>query len=767
MVPISLYVYLELVKTAHVLWIDWDVEMYHAESDTRANAKRSGVESPSSFISSSATNLPFFSSLSDDLGMVSYIMSDKTGTLTRNEMVYSAASIAGVQYGKEPTQDVAFAAMPVEAQAFFKLLALCHTVLVEALPNGELRYNAESPDEAALVSAGAKFGFRLVSRETTSHGSFLTLEEGPALEQHRYQLLNVLGFTSERKRMTVVVRDLGDERIYVLCKGADSVVQALLSPGQEALLATTMGHLDGYATQGLRTLMVGMRELEADAYVEWNARYVTASTSVEGRLQAVEAVSLELERDLRLLGASAIEDKLQEGVPEAIGRLTAAGIKVWVLTGDRKDTAINIGFASRLLLPSYKLIVIDAAEWHQTQLQLKDALDNYLRPKPSSRVALLRPSLESQPAYALIIEGKTLRHALEPENRLHLLALANLCTTVVCCRVEPKQKAEVVALVKNTLGKVVLSVGDGGEHRGPRCLSPPSSRSQHTPTANDVPMIKEAHVGVGICGKEGRQAVMSADYALGQFAFLTNLLLVHGRWAYKRVVMVVLWSFYKSIVFAFTNVWFEIYSSASGQTLFESWTLGMYHVLFTSLPILVFGMFDQDVARRTAQSYPQLYEAGRLGEDLNMLVFIRWAVTAILDSLLCFFATYLSFAESTIDPAGFTYGLWSFGLQIYSAVVLITNGRLALQVGRWTWPMAVSFGLSVFLFYGFTLMLGATSLSSRDASMYMVAQVRISSRLFSLFRQRVLPEPLQYCQLLVYALLDRYCGAFVRAVVER
>ena len=178
-----------------------------------------------------------------------------------------------------------------------------------------------------------------------------------------------------------------------------------------------------------------------------------------------------------LLGATAIEDKLQEGVPETIANLAESGIKIWVLTGDKKDTAINIGFSCHLLQPHYRLIVVDAADWHTTQLQMRDALDRYIR----------APDRSPEQIFALVIEGQTLHHALEPENRLHLLALATACKAVICCRVSPKQKAEVVELVKKTLGKVCLSIGDG---------------------ANDVSMIREAHIGVGISGHEGRQAVM-------------------------------------------------------------------------------------------------------------------------------------------------------------------------------------------------------------------------------------------------------------------
>jgi soluble P-type ATPase len=197
-----------------------------------------------------------------------------------------------------------------------------------------------------------------------------------------------------------------------------------------------------------------------------------------------------------LLGATAIEDKLQEGVPETIANLAESGIKIWVLTGDKKDTAINIGFSCHLLQPHYRLIVVDAADWHSTQLQMRDALDRYIR----------APDRSPEQIFALVIEGQTLHHALEPENRLHLLALATACKAVICCRVSPKQKAEVVELVKKTLGKVCLSIGDG---------------------ANDVSMIREAHIGVGISGHEGRQAVMGEAWL--RVYFFLIFLLVSGR----------------------------------------------------------------------------------------------------------------------------------------------------------------------------------------------------------------------------------------------
>jgi phospholipid-translocating ATPase len=272
-------------------------------------------------------------------------------------MVFKGAFIGQQHYGDHPVHDEAFSSLPVIAQKFFKLLALCHTVLVERnVTTNNIRYNAESPDEAALVAAAALFGFQLITRETNTHGSFLTLNQGLTKPTtHRYQLLNVIEFTSDRKRMSVIVRDCSDERIYVLCKGADNVMKSLMAPGQEVSLQECDTKLDEYAGTGLRTLMVGMREVDVEGYMRWSKRCEEAATSMENREALLAGVcvcvcvcvcvsikisilnfsvfcvcaevSLEMECQLELLGVSAIEDKLQEGVPEAISKLTAAGIR--------------------------------------------------------------------------------------------------------------------------------------------------------------------------------------------------------------------------------------------------------------------------------------------------------------------------------------------------------------------------------------------------------------------------------------------------------
>lgn len=216
---------------------------------------------------------------------------------------------------------------------------------------------------------------------------------------------------------------------------------------------------------------------------------------------------------------------------------------------------------------------------------------------------------------ALIIDGFTLTFVLDEEAgkkdekaglpRLSdlLVEIAQKCLAVICCRMSPKQKARVVALVKKSRspGPITLSIGDG---------------------ANDVPMIQTAHVGVGISGEEGLQAVRAADFAIAQFKFLVPLLLVHGRWDYKRIAKLVLYSFYKNMTFCLTLLWFSIFNGWSGQTLFDSWYISLYNVLFTGVPIIGLAIFDKDTSRDMVLKYPKLYMDGQKSAEVRAPSFL-------------------------------------------------------------------------------------------------------------------------------------------------
>lgn len=315
---------------------------------------------------------------------------------------------------------------------------------------------------------------------------------------------------------------------------------------------------------GLRTLCVAYRFIEEKEYADWSVRYQEASASISNREEKIEEVCEEIEHDLMLIGGTAIEDRLQEGVPETIALLSQAGIRIWVLTGDKTETAINIGFAANLLQKDMLLIIINASTKESTLEQLKEALDKFWGGDQQG---------ESK-KHALIIDGETLKYALEKPCKELTLELGRRCESVLCCRVSPMQKAKVVNLVKRGLNVMTLAIGDGrcfgwfmcyynwsaAKKISLLCLVLCSrSLSNVYIGANDVSMIQEANVGVGISGEEGRQAVMASDYAIAQFRFLGKLLLVHGRWSYLRTAEMILTFFYKNIVWTIVLCWYQFF----------------------------------------------------------------------------------------------------------------------------------------------------------------------------------------------------------------
>jgi len=522
LVPISLFVTVEVVKYWHAILINDDLDMYYDKTDTPAVCRTS--------------------SLVEELGMVEYIFSDKTGTLTCNQMEFKQCSIAGIQYADEIPEDRR--AMVQDGMElgihdfnrlkenlkthetrdaihhFLALLATCHTVIPERSEEkgGAIKYQAASPDEGALVEGAVMMGYQFTARKPRS---VIITVEGQELQ---YELLAVCEFNSTRKRMSAIFR-CPDGKIRCYCKGADTVILERLSPDNHHV-EITLQHLEEYASEGLRTLCLAMREIPEQEFQQWYQIFDKAQTTVSGnRAEELDKAAELLEKDFYLLGATAIEDRLQDGVPETIHTLQDAGIKIWVLTGDRQETAINIGMSCKLISEDMTLLIVNEESAEMTRDNIQKKL-HAIRTQGDGTIAM--------DTLALIIDGQSLTYALERDLEKDFLDLAVMCKAVICCRVSPLQKALVVKLVKRHLKAILLAIGDG---------------------ANDVSMIQAAHIGVGISGMEGLQAARSADVAIGQFRYLRKLLLVHGAWSYHRVSKVILYSFYKNITLYMTQFW--------------------------------------------------------------------------------------------------------------------------------------------------------------------------------------------------------------------
>ncbi|XP_030282282.1 probable phospholipid-transporting ATPase IM isoform X1 [Sparus aurata] len=673
-VPISLYVSVEVLRLGHSYFINWDRKMYHSQTDTAAEARTT--------------------TLNEELGQVEFIFSDKTGTLTQNIMVFRKCSIDGRTYGDvynefdqkveitEKTACVDFSFNPlcdrrfrfydstlVEAikledpavQEFFRLLALCHTVMPEEKSEGHLVYQAQSPDEGALVNAARNFGFVFRARTPET----ITLcEMGQAVT---YQLLAILDFNNVRKRMSVIVRNpQGQIKLY--SKGADTVIFDRLDPSSEDLMYTTSEHLSEFAGEGLRTLALAYKDLDEDDFEIWMKKLLFASTVIENREDQLGALYEEIEQGLKLLGATAIEDKLQEGVAETIACLNLADIKIWVLTGDKLETAMNIGYSCNMLRDDMnEVFVVSGHTLQEVQQQLRSAKEHILG---LSRVGsagdvektdmFLHDSVFEETIiaeYALVINGHSLAHALEPLLEHILLDVACLCKTVICCRVTPMQKAQVVELVKRHKRAITLAIGDG---------------------ANDVSMIKTAHIGVGISGQEGTQAVLASDYSFAQFRYLQRLLLVHGRWSYFRMCNFLCYFFYKNFAFTLVHFWYGFFCGFSAQTVYDQWFITLFNIVYTSLPVLAMGLFDQDVDDRTSLRYPGLYKPGQQNLLFNKRLFFLCTLQGMGTSFLLFFIPYGAFSVMVKEDQQ------AFAVTIATSLVIVVSVQIGLDKHYWT-----------------------------------------------------------------------------------
>ncbi|KAK8629766.1 hypothetical protein V6N13_078594 [Hibiscus sabdariffa] len=672
MIPISLYISMELVRVGQAYFMIRDTQMYDEPSNSRFQCRALNIN--------------------EDLGQIKYIFSDKTGTLTENKMEFQCASIWGVDYngGKVSSQDqkdgyfvqvdgkvlrpkmvvkthpelLQFARSGKETKEgshihdFFLALAACNTIvpIIVDTPDPTLKlidYQGESPDEQALVYAAAAYGFMLIERTS---GHIVIDIQG---ERQRFNVLGLHEFDSDRKRMSVIL-GLPNKSVKAFVKGADTTMFSVIDRSSNtSIIRATEAHLHSYSSIGLRTLVIGMRELSTSEFEEWHSAFEVASTALMGRASLLRKVASNVESNLCILGASAIEDKLQEGVPEAIESLRTAGIKVWVLTGDKQETAISIGYSSKLLTNKMTQIIVNNNSKESCRKSLEDAIimSKKLTTMSGTTNDTGRTLGASLTPVALIIDGTSLVYILDSELEERLFELASNCSVVLCCRVAPLQKAGIVALVKKRTSDMTLAIGDG---------------------ANDVSMIQMADVGVGISGQEGRQAVMASDFAMGQFRFLVTLLLVHGHWNYQRMGYMILYNFYRNAVFVLVLFWYVLFTCFTLTTAINEWSSVLYSVIYTSVPTIVVGILDKDLSRRTLLKYPQLYGAGHREECYNRRLFWITMIDTVWQSAVVFYIPLLAYWGSTID--GSSIGdLWTL------AVVILVNLHLAMDVISWNW----------------------------------------------------------------------------------
>jgi len=714
LIPISLIITLEVVKLIQGLFMSSDHYSY--------SKIRKKWLTPNSV------------SLNEECGLVDYIFSDKTGTLTCNKMEFKYCVIGDICYqymrgnpeensekeinfrkeenitpftnyqmyraiydnintnsnngkndnnfksnksnkylekknyqnyvvkSEDNTESLSLEKTDYIIEHFWTALSLCHTCAVELNEKGLEEYICVSPDSIELVKAAKSQGW---AYEESGNPNIKRVKVGDAIpETKSFEKLQIIEFSSDRKRETIIVKS-SEGKILLYCKGADSIIEKRLSKNSSSqILTQSKNYVDKFSAQGLRTLFIAMKVISKKEYTTFDKELKEAMMSIEDKDKKVNEVCDKIEKNLYLIGTTIVEDKLQNKVPETIRDLRLAKIKIWMLTGDKMNTAYNIGLSCNLISKNMKIFnicgiepkkdentleIINKKEREQIILDFAKEFNKFKGDFDSMKGHTLQ--------YGILVDEKALLTINEDyETQKIFLDIAKDAVAVICCRVSPLQKSQVVKMMKNySPNSKTLAIGDGG---------------------NDVSMIMEAHIGVGIYGEEGMRAVQSSDYAIGEFRFLHSLLFFHGRTNYMRNAECILYFFYKNFVFTFLQFIFGFYCNFTGQTIIDDWYITLFNLLFTSLPLGARALLDHDVKPDDGEivylMLPFLYLENRENPIFTIKKFFLSLVKGTAHSLINFFWVIYIMDES-FNEKGKMGGLWFCSINLFTNILIIVS----------------------------------------------------------------------------------------------
>ena len=744
-IPISLVVTMEIIKVIQGLFMMADIEGY-------SHIRKVYIK-PNSFC------------INEELGIINYVFTDKTGTLTCNKMQFKYCVIGDkcyhMLYSKEEKieEDIDkkenitpfnlnemyienkfslnankfenFKIVSDDNQSlclnlenlntiiteYWHALALCHDCSVQINENGEKEYIGMSPDSIELVKAAMSQGYQLMPSESTKIRRILVgLENGEKKYYENIELLHVLSFTSDRKRESVIVKYKNLIRMYI--KGADSVIEERLHKNSNnEILNKCKYFVDYFSSQGFRTLFVGMKLLSEQEYEQFSQEINKANIALSDRDKLINQIYDKIEQNFYILGATVVEDKLQDEVPETIKNFRLSGMKVWMLTGDKMSTAYNIGISCNLITSTMKIFticgkeiltdnqneIINMEECEQVILDFAKEYRRFLGEHPSiDNLNYGKNKSIEKNSFGILIDQKAIKIIHESQEIQNIfLNIAKNASSVICCRVSPIQKAQVVKMMKNfNKDSVTLAVGDGG---------------------NDVSMIMEAHIGVGIHGEEGMRAVQSADFAVGEFKILNRLIFFHGRYSYIRNSECILYFFYKNLVFTFVLFLYGFYCNFSGQTIIDDWYISVFNLFFTSLPLGARAILDYDVKPDDgyviSKLLPFLYEETRDNPIFTLFNFILYVIKALIHCFLNYFIIIYTVNRIPIDDDGYMGCLWFISVLMYSNIILIVTFDLFIYTRYHTWiNFVLIIGTSIILYIIFLVIVHNWDLFNSYAS---------------------------------------------------
>ena len=687
-IPISLRVNLDVSKTYFSIRINRDKEI----KDTIARN----------------------STIPEELGRISYVFTDKTGTLTKNEMIFKIIAMDSEVFNEEKFADLK-QILSDECQEgndapmldlikkqniipennlstsnisnsdsnlistslkgnepkikkslkrhrnklirdAITAMCLCNNVtpIVDDNDNSKMTYQASSPDEVALVKFAETLDMKLVARTD----KLITIVDAAGNEEE-FDVLANFPFSSDTKRMGIILKNRKHGHIIYYLKGAENVMMRFVKPDS---VTTISEHAENLATKGLRTLVLTEKLISQEDFDEWNKEYEEAKTSMEDRQKKIAEVVAKLENNMEFLCVTGVEDLLQNDVATTIDNLRNAGMKVWMLTGDKVETATCISISAGLKAKMHKIYTIKNDE-------IKEEVRN---DEKKTEITVLLSKFDeykrkiSFDPHLFIIDGDTLDLALKNCEE-DFFRTAMLAPSVVCCRCSPTQKRIIVHTIKKYTDARTAAVGDGG---------------------NDVAMIQEADVGIGIVGKEGLQASLAADYSILEFNYLNKLLLWFGRISYKNTSMMAKFIIHRGLIISFNQFIFSCIFYFNPVPLYSGFLSFGYSTIFTSLPCICV-LLDQDVNKDNVLTFPTLYKLLLKGRELNLKNFLLWLFKSIFQAFIIMFGAILLFKDNIF---------LKIVTVTFTCLIYLEIFNVYLEINKYHWFMWVSFGSTLLVY---------------------------------------------------------------------
>ena len=640
------------------------------------------------------------STIPEELGRISYVFSDKTGTLTKNEMIFKKIALEQEEFGEEnfnelntivskdcqdddaPLLDIvnmdknniegpksqesssleedSFNANPISTTKKRKRLrrqrnkiirdiitsmVLCNNVTpIKDDKNPDLlTYQASSPDEVALVKFAETLKMRLMAR---SDKEIIIKDSADHFEE--FEILANFPFSSDTKRMGIILKNKKYGHIIYYLKGAENVMIKFVKKEYISFISENAENL---ATKGLRTLVLTQKIISENDFNEWNKEYKNALTAMENRKEKIAEVVSKLENNMDFLCVTGVEDLLQDEVATTIDNLRNAGMKVWMLTGDKVETATCISISAGIKSKNQSIFTIRNDEFsHESKeddiRELRKKLEDYRK----------KISIES---HIFIIDGDSLDLALNNCEEDFFTTTMD-APSVVCCRCSPTQKRKIVKTIKNYTTARTAAVGDGG---------------------NDVAMIQEADVGIGIVGKEGLQASLAADYSIKEFKSLSVLLLWWGRISYKNTSTMANFIIHRGLIISLNQFIFSYIFYYNPVPMYSGFLSFGYSTIFTSLPSISV-LLDQDIAKINVLKFPSLYKALLKGRELNLKSFLFWLFKSIFQAAVIMFGSFLIFKDNIF---------LKIVTVTFTALIYLEILNVYLEINTYHWFMFVAF----------------------------------------------------------------------------